>query len=89
VHSDESVANARHITVTDAIREARAAAIRIEDGARLVSRSTVPLREVRDVFEEWGRSRSSTLADSTRDLYHSGSTGTCCRRSARRRGRRT
>lgn len=56
-------------TPTDAIREARAAVTRIEDGARLVSRSTVTLRELRDAFEEWGRSRSSTLADSTRDLY--------------------
>ena len=56
-------------TPTDAIREARAAATRIEDGARLVGRSTVTLRELRDAFEEWATGRSSTLAESTRGLY--------------------
>jgi integrase len=56
-------------TVTDAIREARAAATRIEDGARLVGRSTVTLRELRDAFEEWATGRASTIAESTRELY--------------------
>ena len=56
-------------TATDPIREARAAATRIEDGARLVARSNVTLHELRDAFEEWATSRSSTLADTTRDLY--------------------
>jgi len=56
-------------TPTDAIREARAAATRIEDGARLVGRSTATLQELRDAFEEWATGRASPLAASTRDLY--------------------
>lgn len=56
-------------SVTDAIREARAASTRIEDGVKLVARSTVTLRDLRDAFEEWGKGRASTLANSTRDLY--------------------
>jgi integrase len=56
-------------TATDAIREARAEAARIEDGARLVGRSTVTLQELRDAFAEWATGPASTLAESTRALY--------------------
>lgn len=56
-------------TATDAIREARSEAARIEDGARLVGRSTVTLLELRDAFEEWATGPASTIAKSTTDLY--------------------
>ena len=56
-------------TATDAIREARSVVAKIDAGGRLVGNRDASLAELRDQFEEWGRSRSSTLAESTLDLY--------------------
>jgi hypothetical protein len=56
-------------TATDAIREARVAAVKVEDGIKLVGRADVTLGELREAFGEWGTGAATTLAPSTMALY--------------------
>lgn len=56
-------------TITDAIREARATVAKLDSGVRLVGRTDVSLRELRDEFEQWADGPASTLAASTAALY--------------------
>jgi integrase len=56
-------------TATDAIREARAEVAKLDAGVRLVGRTDVSLRELRDEWEEWAKGPATTLSPQTVACY--------------------
>ena len=55
-------------TPTDAIREARSTAAKVEDGMRIVGREDVTLAQLREAFEAWARGRVVPRAEHRRAL---------------------
>lgn len=51
-------------TATDAVREARAEVVKLDGGTRLIGRTDVSLRELRDEWQAWALSPGSNYCTS-------------------------